>query len=224
MVMFKPDATAIKLVCGTKEPAPGGTGTIPHADRELVVMAFSGGFKYRHDRGGMALGGKLLRPMKDGLGTLVILRDGRVRIGKWGRDWNQMLPQMRDARQGFMLVDKGAFCDNPLFNIYSQDKKTYVRRSGIGLTRDGALVYATGNNLSAEGLARAMIAAGVFSAVNLEMNMSRVICGAARYENGKLSFVPLTTRCCDPSSLAGVRERDFIYVTKKGGWRAGTAD
>jgi len=152
--------------------------------------------------------------MKDGLGTLVVFRDGRVKVGKWGRDWTRVTPQMRDARQGFMLIDKGKFCSNPLFDIYAQDKETYVRRSAIGVTRQGAVVYATGNELSADGLARAMIAAGVVSAIHLEMNLSRVLCGVPQASGDKLTFVPLTPRCCDPRSLAGTRERDFMYVTK----------
>jgi len=177
-------------------------------------MAFTGGFKYRHDKGGMALDGKVLRPMKKGLGTLVLFKDGKVSIGKWGRDWKSLTPRMRDMRQGFILVDHGKYCDNPLFNIYSQDKNTYVRRSALGVTTHGALVYATGNNLSAKGLARAMMAAGVVSAVHLEMNLSRVLCGVPKNKNGELTLVPLTIRCCDPKSLAGTRERDFMYITK----------
>ncbi len=214
IVFFKPGETSLHLVCGTQEPLPGGTGRIPSCDRGSVVMAFTGGFKYRHDHGGMALAGKVLRPMKNGLGTLVVFRDGRIKIARWGRDWTRVTPQMRDVRQGFMLVDNGSFCSNPLFNIYAQDKETYVRRSALGVTRQGALVYATGNDLSADGLARAMIAAGVVSAVHLEMNLSRVLCGVPEHRNGKLVFEPLSQRCCDPRSLAGTRERDFMYVTR----------
>lgn len=214
MVWLKPGQTAIHLVCGTQEPRPGGTGTIPAGDRRSVVLAFSGGFKYRHDLGGMALDGKLLRPMRAGMGTFVLFRDGTVKVGKWGRDWKALTPQMRDARQGLMLVDRGAFCYRTPFNIYAQDGKTYVRRSALGLTRRGEMVYATGDALSAGGLARAMIAAGVVSAVHLEMNCSRVLCGVPRTRNGKLTFAPLTPRCCDPRSLAGRRDRDFFYVTK----------
>jgi hypothetical protein len=213
IVLFKPGMTSLHLVCGTKEPLPGGAGKIPAADRGAVVMAFTGGFKYHHDHGGMALAGKVLRPMRNGLGTLVTFRDGTVKVGKWGRDWTKVTPLMRDARQGFMLIDHGEFCSNPLFDIYAQDKGTYVRRSALGVTRRGAVVYATGNDLSADGLAKAMIAAGVVSAIHLEMNLSRVLCGVPEREGGKLTFVPLTPRCCDPRSLAGTRERDFMYVT-----------
>jgi len=56
IVYFKPGITSLNLVCGTEEPLPGGAGRIPPADRGSVVMAFTGGFKYRHDHGGMALG------------------------------------------------------------------------------------------------------------------------------------------------------------------------
>lgn len=215
VIFFKPKLTTLHLVCGTKDPAPGGVGRIPDTDRKSVVIAFSGGFKYRHDKGGMVLDNKVLRPMRKGMGTLVIFNDSKISVGKWGRDWKRVNPNMRDVRQGFMLIDNGAYCDNPLFDIYSQDKATFVRRSAIGITKHGALVYATGNNLSANGLAKAMMAVGVTSAIHLEMNLSRVICGVPEYKKKELAFVPATPRCCDPRSLSGTRERDFMYVTRK---------
>lgn len=205
----------LHLMCGTSEPAKGA-GKIPADQLERTLMAFSGGFQHKHDLCGMAQTGKVLQPMKCGAGTLIVYADGSVKIGKWSRDWTAVTPIMSDVRQCLLLVDQGKYNSDGAFNIFAVGNETYVFRSAVGLTKDRTkLLYAAGNNISAAGLAKALIAAGASEAIHLDMNYGNATCGVFVQDKGKLRIVPLTTRFPCPSRFAGSNSRDFMYLVKK---------
>ena len=97
----------------------------------------------------------------------------------WGRDL-QMGPNVAFARQNLsLIVDGGQVV--PGIDSASNSKwgatlgnKVLVWRSGVGVTADGALVYAGGNDLSAGSLARVLARAGAVRAMELDINSAWV--------------------------------------------------
>jgi hypothetical protein len=215
IVLIDPCRVDLHLVCGTRDPAPDGAGRIPDGDLAKTAMAFSGGWQYRHDHCGIVVDGRTLRPMKKGAGTLVVYRNGAIAMGKWGRDFAQITPDMRYVRQCLLLIDDGKFVPDQPYDVYTLDKKTYVFRSGIGLTKEGKLVYAAGDNLSAPGLARAMIAAGVVTAMHLDMNLGNATCGLFTKRGDRFVVLPLTGQFRNPKRFLDTNYRDFFYLTMK---------
>jgi hypothetical protein len=212
-VAYLKSGAALHVACGTAEPAVG-SGSIATEHRDTAFMAFSGGFQYKHFPSGIQCEGQLLRKMRSGIGTLMVLDDNQVRIGKWGREWTEVLPQMKDIRQFLLLVDGGKFNENVNFNAYALGSAVRVYRSALGLTADGHLVYAAGDSLSAAGLARTLIACGAVSAVHLDMNYGNATCGVISRAGGQLKITPLTERFPEPSRFLGRNYRDFLYLTR----------
>jgi len=88
-------------------------------------------------------------------------------------------------------------------------------RSAVGLTKDGHLLYAAGNSLSARTLAEALAAAGAHTAMQLDIISPYVLLGSYfQQPDGALK----AERFMDgmPDSASGFlrsQERDFMYVT-----------
>jgi hypothetical protein len=178
------EKTRLHYVLGFEEPYfedevdAVRTGIIPQGDRQpgILLAAFNGGFLTRHGLFGVMVDGEILIPMVDGLGTLVILPDGRVRIGVWGSDLTS-LEGISTARQnGAIVVSDGrinpqAFADSlELWGAsLSGDMTTW--RSAVGVSADGrTLYYVAGWSLNMPALARALHASGAYSAVQLDIN------------------------------------------------------
>lgn len=203
----------LKLVCGTRDPATG-SGIIPSQDRDKSVLAFSGGFQWKHDFCSIGVDGKILRPMKKSAGTLVVHQDGHVSIGKWGRDYTKVPTDMEYLRQNMLLVDHGKFNVNVPYQIYALNGSFRVFRSAVGVTKSGDLVYAAGNKLSAKRLAEVMIEHGVVSAIHLDMNYGNATCGKFIHQKDGLGIRPLTERFPDSNRFLSRNYRDFFYVTR----------
>jgi hypothetical protein len=163
---------------------PGGTwsagASIPPDQRGDIVAAFNSGFRMADSRGGFYLGGKTAGTMRDGAATIAFYNDGHVDVGQWGRDM-QMGPDLAAARQNLdLIVDNGQV--NPKIEDNSGNRwgatignALYVWRSGVGVTANGALVYAVGSRLSASTLAQLLIRAGAVRGMELDINTSWTI-------------------------------------------------
>ena len=84
---------------------------------------------------------------------MIINQDGSANVGVWGRDFN-MSPDIKAVRQNLVLiVDNGQLNpelredDTTAFGA-TLGNNVYVWRSGVGVTADGALVYAGGPAMS----------------------------------------------------------------------------
>jgi hypothetical protein len=121
----------------------------------------------------------MVKPLVNGGATLVIRPDGVATVGVWGRDV-QMSPDVAYARQNLsLIVDNG----QPVPDIASSNfgkwgatlgNKVAVWRSAVGVTANGALVYAGGNALSAPAMASVMARAGAVRAMELDINSAWV--------------------------------------------------
>jgi hypothetical protein len=174
------DTTLLKAtyVPGLQEPGGGPNpwgSMIPEDQRSTVIAAFNSGFKMDSARGGVYFGGEMVRPLVDGSASLVIKNDGSVTVGMWGRDVS-MTPDVATVRQNLaLMIDNGQL--DPALDENDAVKwgatlgnKALVWRSGVGVDKDGALIYAGGNSLSALSLARTLQNAGAVRAMELDIN------------------------------------------------------
>lgn len=174
-----PKLLTLQLRPGASEP--GGPWSIPSqltvADRRTVAATFNSGFRLLTGdaHGGFEIAGRNAVPLRQGAASLVIDKDGTAKIGAWGRDVT-MTPQVQSVRQNLaMLIDHGVIPGSvdegsgPTwgFTLNSADA---VWRSGAGVTRSGALVFAYGNALTTRTLANVLQRAGAVQAMELDIN------------------------------------------------------
>lgn len=176
-VWMDPTRLRVTLVPGLTEP--GGTWSHPPyitpAEVPGVVAAFNGGFRFQDARGGFYLDGRTAVPLVAGAASLVLYGDGRIDIGTWGTEVT-MTPDVVAVLQNLVpMVDHGQI--SPLATYYDRsvwgatiNTSIVVARSGVGVTRDGALVYVAGPALSAKTLAESLQRAGAVRAMTLDMN------------------------------------------------------
>jgi hypothetical protein len=176
------DPTLVRAVgyAGVQEPGGGpwrNQAPIPPSVRPSLLAAFNSGFKMVDAHGGYYADGVTARPLRDGAATLVIRSDGTPTVALWGRD-ARLGPDVAFARQNLsLIVDNG----QPVPDIAAGAKwgatlgnKLLVWRSGVGVTANGALVYAAGNGLSAASLADMLARAGAVRAMELDINSAWV--------------------------------------------------
>jgi len=170
--------TKAMFVPGYEEPAGGPNpfdGALPETLWPFVLANFNGAFRLEDSMGGYAYGGQVVAPLTKGKGTTVIYSDGRIRIGKWGRDFTALTDDMLAVRQNLnLIVDRGeskvsSASDNVVWGA-TTDKESLAWRAAIGQRDDGSIVYIGSPYLSAQGLADTLVSAGVREAMVLDMN------------------------------------------------------
>jgi hypothetical protein len=225
------DPSLVKAVLYAGVQEPGGSGwryqaPVAAADRSGLLAAFNSGFKLSDSRGGYFAEGRTVRPLKPGGATLAIRADGTPTVGQWGRDV-QMGPDIAFARQNLsLIVDNG----QPVPDIdqgglskwgATLGNKVLVWRSGVGVTANGALVYAGGNDLSAGSLARVMARAGAVRAMELDINSEWVDFfsygpAAAGQPAANLSVTKLLPDMrASLNRYFGANSRDFIAIFRR---------
>jgi hypothetical protein len=214
------------VVAGTKQPGGPignpGTGVIPEEiiKSGTLIAAFDGGFQYRDGDYGMIIGDKTYVPLKIDVGTLVGYNDGSLEIINYtGQDLGKDVAFMRQNCP--ILVENGR-----IFAANEKNKKLWGRtfnsdiytwRSGIGLTKDGDLIYAVGNNLSPLTLSEALKMGGAENAIQLDINPFWVRFNIFEPNtSGGYKSVTLTKDLKDGSKdYLGGYSKDFFYVYKK---------
>jgi hypothetical protein len=138
------------------------------------VVAFNGGFLLKDTKGGYYAEGRYAAPLQNGAASLVIYKSGAINIVKWGRD-AAMTPSVSSVRQNLvLLIDNGKIApnvsatDNYRWGI-ALNQVVDTWRSGVGITANGALVYAYGP-MNVLDLANVLLRAGVVRAMTLDMN------------------------------------------------------
>ncbi len=142
----------------------------------LVIAAVNGGFKLTYGNVGFMSGGHVAVPLKPGLASIVTYIDGTSDIGAWragvpapGKTVFSVLQNQR------LLVDRGvaaATVSNCILTCWGATigSQPVVARSGLGITANGQLVWAAGEELLPSTLAAALIAAGAVRAIELDIN------------------------------------------------------
>lgn len=167
------------IVAGIKQPGgpvgKPGPGKIPDeiVNSNKLVAAFDGGFQYRDGQYGMIVGNDTYLPLEKDLGTLIGYKNGELKIVDYiGQDLGKDITFIRQNCP--ILVDNGqiALQDERNKKLWGRTPTTsiFTWRSGLGLTKEGNLLYAVGNNLTPQSLAQALKDAGAENAIQLDIN------------------------------------------------------
>jgi len=232
IVAFDLSQTRLGFVLGFDEPKSKDTppalkrsGTIPAGDFKpgILLATFSGGFKGEHGNYGAMSNGIVAIPPRSGLATVAMYKNGAIKIGEWGKDFT-VSDQMVAWRQNCSLIIQDGKI-NPLVNIDSAEYwganlngATVTWRSGIGISPDNnTLYFFAGPSMTANVLAQAMMAAGVKSGMQLDINNYWVHFTAIRTDGAKLIPDPLfpDDMKFDVDRYLKPYVRDFFYVALK---------
>jgi hypothetical protein len=198
-----------------------GPGVIPQDALSGLLAAWNGGFKGPHGNFGMYADGTEYVPLRNGLATVCVSKDGTIKMGEWGNDiaWD---PNFAACRQNVVpLVVNGEVSSrtgegNDTWGYVAVNSAEFITwRSALGLTKDGNLIYAAGNSLSAETLARALWAEGAYTAMQLDINSPYVLLGMFfPNADGSLRSERFMDSMPDsPSRFLRSQDRDFMWVT-----------
>lgn len=218
-----PALVRMKLVAGSEQPGAGapGDGEVPTADRATLVAAFNAGFRMAEANGGWFSAGRTAVPLRDGAASLVLRDDGHADVGVWGRD-DRMDQTVTGVRQNLaLIVDGGRLVPGTqdaanLLWGKTLGHKVLVNRSGVGITRDGALVYVGGPGMSVATLGQTLIEAGAVRAMEMDINTAWV--DAYTYApgaNGPTGSKLVDSISHGPDRYLRPQSRDFISVTSR---------
>jgi len=169
---------SFQLRPGAEDPGPGHWGAqswIPPGTRTGLVATFNGGFKLNTALGGFYLNGLTNGTLANGAASVVYYRDGTIKIGAWGSEV-RMTSNVVGVRQNLkLIVDHGQVPSAVNQNVLSSWGATlgggyYVWRSGIGVTRDGRVIFVYGPALDVRTLAGLLRRAGAVEALQLDIN------------------------------------------------------
>lgn len=176
-----------KLVEGTLEPESKAipkeqrSGKVPEGDWPKLIAVHNGGFMASHGRYGMRIGSREFLPPRLDKDPCAIgwNQDGSIRIAPWS-----MLAPEAAALTAYRQTPPCLLSAGEVSKEMSREGSTrrwgaakggdlWVRRSAIGLDASGEVMfYAFGDWTSATTLTRALKAAGVAHAAQLDMNWS----------------------------------------------------
>ncbi|MGH3297253.1 MAG: phosphodiester glycosidase family protein, partial [Trebonia sp.] len=163
---------------GTEDPGAGDWGVpdyIPKGQYKGLLATFNGGFKLDSAGGGFYLNGIYHGQLVNGAASIVYYKNGTIKIGEWGRDFT-MNSSIEGVRQNLkLLVDKGKTASDANLNVQSNWGATlgggeWVWRSGVGITKDGRIIYVYGQELDAQDLALLLQRAGAVEGMQMDIN------------------------------------------------------
>ena len=174
------DTSLLRAALYSGSTIPGGgpwqqTAPVSASAAASLVAAFNSGFRMTDAHGGYFTQGKAVVPLRQGAASFVIYGDGSATVAVWGRD-AVLTPNVVAVRQNLnLIVDNG----QPVPGLNGGDNwqwgstlggAVYVWRSGVGVTSNGALVYAAGPGLNITDLASVLARAGAVRAMELDIN------------------------------------------------------
>jgi hypothetical protein len=208
---------------GTEDPGAANWGVpnyIPAGQRTGLLATFNGGFKLDSAGGGFYLNGIHHGSLVNGTASIVYYKSGEIKIGQWGRDFT-MNSSIVGVRQNLkLLVDHGTVAANANSDVMSNWGATlgggyYVWRSGIGITKDGRIVYVYGPALNAQLLGELLQRAGAVEGMQMDINPAwmKFDYYQAKGSPGNPTPVPLLpTQQPSPYSYYTPSTRDFTAV------------
>jgi hypothetical protein len=166
---------------GTEDPGSSPWGYsdtyIAAGKRTGLLATFNGGFKLDNAGGGFYLNGSYHGSLVTGAASVVYYKNGTIKIGQWGRDFT-MNSKIAGVRQNLkLLVDHGKVSANSNSDVMTNWGATlgggyYVWRSGLGITKDGRIVYVYGSALNAQDLGLLLQRAGAVEGMQMDINPS----------------------------------------------------
>lgn len=218
-----------KLGIGTQAGTyyPGGTrkmygpGVVPKyiQQNNILLAVFNGGFQEKDGHYGMVVMGKTYVPLRINMPALFIYANGSFSLSMYTVGANTATASA--VRQnGPYLVHNGLITPYVEQGIDTWGRtitnSMYTWRSGLGVTKNGNLIYAVGNSLVPQTLAKALLAAGAADAIQLDINPPWV--RFITYQplgNGLYTFTPLITSMNGGKQFLTGYNKDFFYIYKK---------
>ena len=192
---------------------------ITQREIHLLIAAVNGGFKLTYRDVGFMSGGHVAVALKSGLASIVTYTDGRTDIGAWragvptaGKTVFSVLQNQR------LLVDRGvapSSVSDCIIACWGETigSRTAVARSGLGVTANGQLVWAAGEQLLPAQLTGALIHAGAIRAIELDINPDWVAGYLYPHHRGGPSPVPVVPGQLGISGkLLEPASRDFLAI------------
>jgi Phosphodiester glycosidase len=178
LASFDQRLVKFELRPGAQDPGAGFGGAsdwIKPSTRTGLLATFNGGFRLNVSQGGFYLNGHTSGTLVNGAASVVYYRNGTVKVGQWGRDVS-MTPEVAGVRQNLkLIVDNARLPATIDQNVETNFGATlggayYVWRSGIGITKDGRIIFVYGPSLSAHSLADLLLRAGAVQGMELDIN------------------------------------------------------
>ncbi len=171
---------SFQLHPGSQDPGGSNWGRnaqsyIPAGSRTGLLATFNGGFKLDSAQGGFYLNGRTSGTLTRGAASVVYYKNGTVKIGAWDQTV-RMTSTVAAVRQNLkLIVDHGQVPAAVNQNVTTSWGATlgggyYVWRSGLGITRDGRVVFVYGPALNVQDLADLLQRAGAVEALQLDIN------------------------------------------------------
>jgi len=169
---------SFQLRPGAEDPGPGNWKALPWikpGTRTGLIGTFNGGFKLDSAGGGFYLNGVTHGVLTKGAASVVYYRNGTIKIGVWGRDV-KMTSSVVGVRQNLkLIVDHGQVPASVNQDVETNWGATlgggyYVWRSGVGITKDGRVIFVYGPALNVQELADLLHEAGAVEALQLDIN------------------------------------------------------
>ncbi|MGI8419699.1 MAG: phosphodiester glycosidase family protein [Candidatus Levyibacteriota bacterium] len=216
----------LNIVAGLQQPGgiyKPGPGKIPvdiQASNTLLA-AFNGGFQQKDGYYGMIVGNTTYLPLEQNMATLVMYQNETPKIVRYtGQNLGNNVIAIR--QNGPMLIENGQIVTSSnVWNMQTWGLTTtnsmYTWRSGVGVDKDGNLIYVSGPSLVPETLANSLQAAGAVNAMQLDINTTWVRFSIFN-PLGNGQYNPLTL---NPSMVNGGYQylhgyqKDFFYVYRK---------
>ena len=199
-----------------------GLGIVPKniQNSNNLLAVFNGGFQEKDGHYGMIVGNTTYVPLRNNLATLLLYKDGSIKLINY--TGQKLDPNVLAVRQnGPFLIKNGKITSfveqGPDTWGRTTTNSMYTWRSGVGITKNGNLIYAVGNSLIPKTLAQALLSAGAQNALQLDINpfWVRFILYASK-GNGQYNYFPLLSSMQNGGYqyLHGYN-KDFFYVYKK---------
>ncbi|WP_433936761.1 phosphodiester glycosidase family protein [Sorangium cellulosum] len=222
----------VHLMAGSREPAATTDegkayerlAKIPEAHHGRLLAAFNGGFMTEHGQWGMRVDDVTLVRPRDKACALALYRDGRMQVAPWtrmaadegGMRWWRQTPSC--------MVDEGEL--HPLLGGSggrnwgaTLDGNTVIRRSAVGLDRDGKVLFVgISNHTTAQAIALGLRHAGATAVAQLDVNWSYPkFLTYEPGEGGALMPVALASgfEFSEDEYIRKRSLRDFFYLTRK---------
>jgi hypothetical protein len=225
LLSFNQRLVELRLHSGTVDA--GATGwrygpAIAGVERRRLVAAFNGGFRLSTGAGGFYSFGHTGYPLSAGLGSIVTYSNGVTDIGTWRQGVPTPGEHVVSVRQNLHLLISGGHpaADVGCLLCWGATLGGVVApaRSGLGITADGRLIWAGGENLTTSSLADALLGAHVVRAVELDINPEWVAAYLYGHRRGAgpLAPVPIVPgQPGVPGQFLAPYSRDFFTIVAR---------
>ena len=223
MMWMNPELLSFRFIPGYRFPEAGKSRSIDNKPTSWVpsmVAAFNGAFELKDHAGGYAYNGQVIRPLVNGLGSIVISTTGTMDVVTW-KTGSHLPADALVVRQNLRpLVHHGKAmatrADGPATWGLANGGLAHANRTAVGERADGSIVFAYGSEVTAAALADALVQAGVREAVVLDMNKSwptGFVYDRARHKHPPVGHRILPQIWRDPSTYYQRFIKDFVVAT-----------